>query len=139
MTYRIEKGYTPADVPQLLQINRLCFEGVERPPDNMFKDALEVCDVWVLRKDVAVGFCIVNPSGPYLWSVAVSPGHRHEGWGESLINAALKHYAGQGSMTLHCAVHNPVQKLYFDLGFRVHKVIKNHYVTYDGLLMKRML
>jgi ribosomal protein S18 acetylase RimI-like enzyme len=141
---KITKGYKKADFDALLQINDLCYEGDERPPRETFAQMLEFSEVWVAGVDYGppVGFIIVNeiPHVPYLWSVAVLPSYQGQGLGGRMLSLVCTEYKNR-TIELHCRVDNPVQKMYFDYGFRVVDITRDYYKmdgkNIDGLKMRR--
>jgi ribosomal protein S18 acetylase RimI-like enzyme len=149
---KITKGYKKSDFNSLLRINDLCYSGDERPPKETFARMLEFSEVWVARyerehkvlelPDSVEGFTVVNESAslPYLWSMAVDPDRQGDGIGKKMLALVCTEYKNR-PIELHCRVDNPVQKLYFDYGFRVIDIARAYYKIdgkiIDGLKMRK--
>ena len=148
---KITKGYKKVDFDALLQINDLCYEGDERPPKETFAQMLEFSEVWVAYSNGVseqtdwrpVGFIIVNEMANcnlYLWSMAVLSVYRGQGIGGRMLQLVCMQYTNRAT-ELHCRVDNPVQKMYFDYGFRVVDITRDYYKidgkNIDGLKMRR--
>jgi ribosomal protein S18 acetylase RimI-like enzyme len=160
---KITKGYKKADFDALLQINDLCYEGDERPPRETFAQMLEFSEVWVARDEYVdtviqlsscekyhdvntpIGFIIINEIhdiNAYLWSMAVLPSCQGLGIGGRMLSLVCTEYKNR-AIELHCRVDNPVQKMYFDYGFRVVDIARDYYKiggrNIDGLKMRKMI
>jgi ribosomal protein S18 acetylase RimI-like enzyme len=147
---KVRQGYKFGEFDSLLAINNACYDGDECPTPSEFKQMLEISDVWVARhdlpeypftKNIPVGFQIVKEVGetiPYLWSLAVTPDWQNTGIGSRMLQFACMKYP---KLELHCRADSPVQKLYFDHGFRVIDIARNYYKLgdkfVDGLKMRR--
>ncbi len=85
-----------------------------------------------------------TPEDGHITNVAVRPEYQHRGIGTFLV-AMMIDYAKQndcGQMSLEVRIDNKgAQKVYEKLGFTVHKVRENYYVTehVDGLNMTLQL
>ena len=148
---KITKGYKKVDFDTLLRINDLCYEGDERPPRETFAQMLEFSEVWIAYSNGVyeqadwrpVGFIVVNETANcnlYLWSMAVLSVYRGQGIGGRMLSLVCTEYKNR-SIELHCRVGNPVQKMYFDYGFRVVDIARDYYKiggrNIDGLKMRR--
>ena len=148
---KITKGYKKVDFDALLRINDLCYEGDERPPRETFAQMLEFSEVWIAYSNGVyeqadwhpVGFIIVNETANcnlYLWSMAVLSVYRGQGIGGRMLSLVCTEYKNR-AIELHCRVDNPVQKMYFDYGFRVVDITRDYYKmdgkNIDGLKMRR--
>jgi ribosomal protein S18 acetylase RimI-like enzyme len=151
----ITTAYKSTDFDRLCEISDACYTGDERPPADVMKSMVEVCDVFLVKKyegnctevgfdpeGTIVGFALVRTSGnPYIWSIAVDKGFQGRGVGGNLLREIIKKYTLQKALciTLHVHEDNPAQKLYFDYGFRMRDVVKYYYAPKNGLLMIRTL
>ena len=155
----ITTAYKSTDFDRLCEISDACYTGDERPPADVMKSMVEVCDVFLAKSglgsievgemesnscelDKIIGFALVRTSGnPYIWSIAVDKGFQRRGVGGNLLREIIKKYTLQKEIVISLHVHedNPAQKLYFDYGFRVHDVVENYYDPKNGLFMKRLL
>jgi ribosomal protein S18 acetylase RimI-like enzyme len=143
---KIDQGYRTYQFEHLLAISDSCYDGDERPTREEFRQMLSVSETWVAWETIdsifkPIGFVIVKEVGettPYLWSLAVLRDYRGEGIGSQLLAHVCTKYK---TLELHCRADSPVQKLYFDHGFRVIEVAKNYYNMgdkfVDGLKMRR--
>ncbi len=121
------------------------FSGIENPPVEALRYNYESGDVflWTFGERID-GFAIATMDGgkPYLWSIAVANEARRCGIGGRLIKEVATFFKIQGWGTIDLTVNgdNPAQKLYFDHGFRVVKVIPHFYgEQLHGLRMRRPL
>lgn len=129
---------------RLRTISDNSFSGVERPPSGVFASHYETDDVFVDKRNSGTirGFCIVGDrEGPYVWSLAVDSRYRGLGVATSLLAEIAGHYRGlgMGHIALTCHVDNPAQKLYYDNGYRVVRVVLRYYGADNGLFMKKIL
>jgi ribosomal protein S18 acetylase RimI-like enzyme len=98
--------------------------------------------VFVLRthaENIYAYAIVIEKGGRFLWSIAVRP--RRQGFGTTLLKEIEAFYrkAGRQGISLTCNTHNPAQKLYFDLGYRVERVLPRYYGEDNGLFMRRIL
>ena len=149
----ITTAYKSTDFERLWEISDRCYTGDERPPHDIMKNMVEVCDVFLAKEtfpgfgrdpdeDGIIGFALVRTSGnPYVWSIAVDKDFQGRGVGGNLLREIIKKYTLQKALciTLHVHEDNPAQKLYFDYGFRMRDVVKYYYAPKNGLLMIRTL
>jgi ribosomal protein S18 acetylase RimI-like enzyme len=149
----ITTAYKSTDFERLCEISDRCYTGDERPPHDIMKNMVEVCDVFLAKTEVIpvpdcvsvtniVGFALVRTSGnPYIWSIAVDKGFQRRGVGGNLLREIIKKYTLQKDfeITLHVHEDNPAQKLYFDYGFRVKRIERDYYNPKNGLFMGRPL
>lgn len=137
---------------RLWEITETCYSGVQLPRRTFFENCVMSGDVWTVHgggklgtDQEIVGYLLCNDvysTGPLLRSVAVVPEWRGGGLGRFLLDEIAKYYAARSDykIVLHCMVDNPVQKLYFDAGYRVTKRLKNYYEPEgDGLEMEKIL
>ena len=150
----ITTAYKSTDFDRLCKISDACYTGDERPPADVMKSMVEVCDVFLAKEtvprdpdggnphEIVIGFALVRTSGnPYIWSIAVDKGFQGRGVGGNLLREIIKKYTLQKALciTLHVHEDNPAQSLYFSYGFRVVDVVKDYYAPKNGLLMIRTL
>ncbi len=147
---RIE-SYKPADLTRLIYINDTCFQGLERPPHEDFKQILSISEVWVAKTDAVtafvddfiIGYVVVKRDyGAYLWQVAVDADYQNRGVAGYLMSHAEQFCKSRGddSIRLHCNVSNPSQKLYFDRGYRTYDLSHGYYGPgTTALMMKKGL
>jgi ribosomal protein S18 acetylase RimI-like enzyme len=149
----ITTAYKSTDFERLWEISDRCYTGDERPPHDIMKNMVEVCDVFLAKEtfpgfgrdpdeDGIIGFALVRTSGnPYIWSIAVDKGFQRRGVGGNLLREIIKKYTLQKDLeiTLHVHEDNPAQKLYFDYGFRVKRIERDYYNPKNGLFMVRPL
>lgn len=137
-----------ADIPEVYELIVRSFDKAEVPPYEVFVGMAAVGDMWVaVEDDVIIGVILVNPRGgidAYVHIVAVDLRFRHRGVAGNLLRQVSLYYADKKYKfaSLHVHIDNPAQTLYYDNGFRVYEVIKNHYPDYAntrGLLMRKML
>ncbi len=129
------------DFDEIKKINDNSFFGVEKPPLEALRYNFETGDVFLSYG--TSGFAIVTRKGgtPYLWSLAVDPSNRGRGLGSGLLEEIAATYRAQGETKIELTVNvnNSAQKLYFDHGFRVIRVVPKYYGEASGLRMRRML
>ena len=140
----IKEGYCVSDLPALHHINESSFVEEERPSRTEFYSMITTSDVFITSLDSPVGFAIVHTLGasPYLWHFAVAPRQRGQGLGRELLNYIRDYYRAKDckEIRLHVRPDNPAQKLYFDVGYRVYRIAKDHYASgKDALMMKQKL
>ena len=138
-------------LPKVLELNRVCFSGVQRAPDAEVRLRFNSpdCSVFILRTslDELLGFAICEPHGAvevHLWSIAVKEGHRGHNLGGYLLDEARQYYEERGgydvmSLTVHVdnisAIH-----LYERLGFRKVATLKRWFLQDgDGIRMTKEL
>jgi ribosomal protein S18 acetylase RimI-like enzyme len=136
---------TVTDYVDCLTINRECFVDEERAPDGVFLNSWDNGTVFVHRENGKIlGFAIVTRQAgvPFLWVIAVKPGHHGGGIGGNLLYEIWSWAKSKGERRIELTVKssNPAQKLYFDSGYRVVKFLRNYYIGGgDGLLMRRII
>lgn len=138
-------------LPKVLDLNRVCFSGVQRAPDAEVRLRFNNpdCSVFILRTslDELIGFAICEPHGAvevHLWSIAVKEEHRGHNLGGYLLDEARQYYAGLGGydvMSLNVHVDNiSAIHLYERLGFRKASVLKRWFLQEgDGIRMTKEL
>jgi len=122
-----------------------CFHGIERPPITVLEENFRTGIVFangILNQ--LRGIAILTERGArdaFLWIMAVVPESRNMGIGSSLLKEIEEYAKGRyARIGLTCKTDNPVQKLYFDYGYRVTKVLRDFYAPEgDGLFMGREL
>lgn len=119
------------------------FEGVERADQDTFRFQYDNSEVFLHSKYGEIdAYAIVNgrESEPYLWSIATRKEFRGLGIASRLLKEIIEWYRGKATqIELTTNVNNPAQKLYFDHGFRVIRVLPKYYGGASGLRMRRML
>jgi GNAT superfamily N-acetyltransferase len=136
--------------PELWEVTKACYSGVEIPLRSLFTQCVYGGDVWVETNPASVGNKIIayalvtgqEMNSPVLRSIAVLPNFRRIGRGERLLNEITDYYkkTGKTSIVLHCKVDNPAQTLYFKKGYRVTSLLRNYYRPEgDGLEMRKIL
>lgn len=119
------------------------FTGVERTPSATLEYEYTTGEVFIRELDnQVVGYAICNRNfgNPYLWSIAVKKEYRGCGVASLLLEEIISFYK-KTDYWIALSVHtdNPAQKLYFDHGFRVIKVLPKYYGKDNGLRMRRTL
>jgi len=120
-----------------------CFSGIERPPDGVLLENYRTGQVFVNSLTRIDAFAIVTErfGDPWLWMAGTHPYKRGQGLMSDLLKeievwARETHRSG---IALTCKAGNPAQKVYFDAGYRVEKVLIDYYRDDNGLLMRRKL
>ena len=144
--------YDKADwLPKVLELNRVCFSGVQRAPDAEVRLRFNSpdCSVFIVRTslDELIGFAICEPHGAvevHLWLIAVKEGHRGHNLGGYLLDEARQYYeelGGYDVMSLNVHVDNiPAIHLYERLGFRKVATLKRWFLQDgDGVRMTKEL
>lgn len=124
---------------RLMQINRLCFKGVECPKEAPFRYEFNRGTVYTVAiAEVIIGYALISrwASGPFLWNIAVIPQYRGLGLGTQLLREIFFVEENE-PIELTVNVNNPAQKLYFDEGFRAVRVIPKYYGSEAGIRMRR--
>jgi ribosomal protein S18 acetylase RimI-like enzyme len=129
---------------QCLELNDLCFQPEERAPQGVFTHQFMNGNIFIVeRVGKVVAFAIVSEKygERYLWAIATDPNFRGRGFAGELLTEiedwARSEKGRNIALTTH--VDNPAQKLYFDKGYRVVKVLSDYYLTGNGLMMRRKL
>lgn len=129
---------TPADLPRLEAIRavalpessaRLLAFGVRGPAFSLV--AVEAPDT------DAVGYALVLPDDAkgdaYLAELAVAPGHRRQGYGRALLEAAAARVSDHDRLTLTTrAADERARAFYRDAGFSLVERLPDHYAGEDG-------
>lgn len=141
---RLDDAQKKIYLPRLWYITQACYTGVELPAKPLFDRTVFYGDVFVPATDYIESYALVTPDyhPPLLRSVATLPLFRKKGHASLLLAEMHAYYRGRGehSVILHCKVNNPAQKLYFDAGYRVTKVLKGYYAQEgNGLEMEKEL
>ena len=131
---------------EITEINTGSFIGIEQPPLSLFEAHYRSDDVFVLASLGQVfGFAFVERrlGEPYIWTIAVRPDQRGHGLGMKILQEIETHYRSlhvYREIALSVRSTNPAQKLYFDAGYRVTKLMRAYYGPGgDGLLMRKTL
>lgn len=130
---RIRKA-EPKDLPQMVQIESLCFPEETAFPPGMFAYliryavALVACET----EDKILGFIIGYTSGNAgaVYTLDVHTGYRRKGMGIELLLALEKRLAGMGAraIRLEAALEKPgALELYRKAGYRERELIRNYY------------
>lgn len=131
---------------RLWYITQECYGPVETPSREKFARLVEEPAGTVFTNSYAdvQGYALVTTqlnAPPLLRSIAVMPAARGLGLGMNLLNELANYYRSQGwqRILLHVRLNNPAQKIYFDAGYRVTKVLSRYYDIEDGLEMEKVL
>lgn len=148
--FKIEKNYEPSLFDRVYEIECACFPHGQRFSKATMKQYLRshtVLLAWLtgpsLSDTVIVGTLLlkVNKTYSYVSSVSVLKEYRGQGFASALLKQAERECKEDlRKVRLHVRVDNPAQKLYFDLGYRVVKIVPKFYS--DGktaLLMEKPL
>lgn len=132
----IVRGCQSDDIPSVLALASAVFARVN---EEEIRYWIRQGHAWVVAEDVhdeILGFLVAVERHVRL--VVVHPDHRRRGAATSLFAVAHRFFAGT-PLRITTRVGNPAQKLYFDLGYRVEKVVADAYVgpNEDGLQMVR--
>jgi ribosomal protein S18 acetylase RimI-like enzyme len=130
----------------ILRIHDASFSGSERAPRDLLQNIVDTGEVFVRLSGDGEYRCfalLTEKFGePYIWAIATDPLYRGKGLASSLLDEIAEyvqrnHLHGIG-LTTQC--DNPAQKLYFDKGYRVRRVLSGYYgLGSDGLFMRREL
>ena len=135
-------------LPKVLELNRVCFSGVQRAPDAEVRLRFNSpdCSVFILRTSLELlGFAICESREPevHLWSIAVKEGHRGHNLGGYLLDEVRQYYQelDYEVITLNVHVDNLAAiHLYERLGFRKVSVLKRWFLQDgDGIRMTKEL
>jgi ribosomal-protein-alanine N-acetyltransferase len=125
-----------------LMIHRQAFSGIEQMTAATFFKEYNRSALFVHRNNIGqiVAFAMVTISRgqPWLMEIAVHADWRGQGIGSSLLREVDQWAKSMNYdyIELTVKVNNPAQKLYFDHGYRVEKVLERYYLQEgDGLLM----
>lgn len=128
---------------RLWNITHESYTGVQLPTREIFEKHVKHGDVFVHEGNPIAGYALVDLMLPLLLrSIAVLSAYRKFGIGGELLKEVSDYYRERGfnKITLHVHVDNPAQKLYFDSGYRVTKVLHRWYLSEgDGLEMEKKL
>ena len=131
------REYQPGDIQSLWEFYHNYFPDVSFA---QFADAVERDVTFIDNNErINCGFIIafVDEGSPWIWTVMVQRWHRKEGIATRLITKVEEHYKnlGYSHICLYVSDDNPAQKLYFDLGYRVIRVVKGVYGDKPALKM----
>jgi ribosomal protein S18 acetylase RimI-like enzyme len=137
-----------ADLAQLYAIERRCFAKYHRWTRIELRNELQSGSVWIAEDDICIqgfliGRCEANDALATVATVDVEPAYRGRGVGSRLLQCAHTAWKRKGIHRVEVQVHvdNPVQTLYFRLGYRVAGIAPDYYQ--DGapavLMTKRLL
>lgn len=128
------------------QISDESFDGLERPSELTLRYQYDNCELFVWSStgyDLAAFAMVVSEfsGGPYIWSIATKKDLRGRGFATGLLKEIITFYTEKHEelIDLTVSTDNPAQKLYFDHGFRVVRVIPRYYGATSGLRMRRSL
>jgi len=124
----------PRDLPQMLQIESLCFPEETAFPPGMFAYLIRyaVAIVACEPEDQILGFIIGYTSGSAgaVYTLDVHTGYRRRGIGIKLLLAMEKRLArmGANAVRLEAALEEPgALRLYRKAGYREREIIRNYY------------
>ena len=144
---KLSDEHKMAAFEECFKLQLMCFSPDEQAPRGMMESVFRSGQVFVIQnlppEYSVIAFAVVDKKHgePFVWSIAVRPGLRGCGVGSKLL-AEIEEYArnqNAAGIGLTVQVDNPAQKLYFDKGYRVQNVLKNYYLTGNGLFMRRKL
>lgn len=140
---------------RIQQISNLSYSGVQRPSASILLNAFDQGDVYIAYEASGIlggfineiaGFAIVvdymDNLEPLIWSIAVHPESRGHGLATGMLMDIEKDFIALGAKFIRLTVNveNPAQKLYFDAGYRVRNIARNHYLSEGhGLVMTKVL
>jgi ribosomal protein S18 acetylase RimI-like enzyme len=135
------RDYRDEDFASICAINNASFPNPS-PDWYLEEQGLRIGKGWVYEVDgKVVGYIIgkVKYKIPYVFSVAVLKDYRKRGIAKALFEAFELFYSATQkpenmSFWLQVSQHNPAQKLYFDLGYKVGFVDENYYGHGDHAL-----
>jgi ribosomal-protein-alanine N-acetyltransferase len=137
------RSATVTDLPALRAIQQA---SLEEPWSDLLEPAIEGPPVAlvVTSDERPVGYAIAIPEGEraYLAEFAVSPDHRSQGHGSTLMSALFDRLAADGFSAVRLTVRvsdRGARSFYDDHGFRARSLFPNHYEDDDGLLLVRSL
>ncbi|MGB4086396.1 GNAT family N-acetyltransferase [Methanothrix sp.] len=124
----------PRDLPQMLQIESLCFPEETAFPPGVFAYLIRyaVAIVACEPEDQILGFIIGYKSGSAgaVYTLDVHTGYRRRGIGIKLLLAMEKRLArmGANAVRLEAALEKPgALELYRKAGYREREIIRNYY------------
>jgi len=124
----------PRDLPQMVQIESLCFPEETAFPPGMFAYLIRYAVALVACEsgDQILGFIIGYTSGNVgaVYTLDVHTSHRRKGIGIQLLLALEKKLAGMGAraIRLEAALEKPgALELYHKAGYRERELIRNYY------------
>jgi len=124
----------PRDLPQMLQIESLCFPEETAFPPGVFAYLIRyaVAIVACEPEDQILGFIIGYTSGSAgaVYTLDVHTGYRRRGIGIKLLLAMEKRLArmGANAVRLEAALEKPgALELYRKAGYREREIIRNYY------------
>jgi len=127
------RDFVMQDFARVMEINNASYDF---PPDKAYVlKEIESGKCWVAEENgTVIGFIIgkLKNQLPYINNVAVDKAHRSKGIATKLIKQFESAYElvqkpENKFLWLQVETNNPAQKLYFDLGYRVHWVDENYY------------
>lgn len=131
----------------IYDIHNPSFQFFERASKGMLREQFDKGTVFVSYLSGGrrlAGYAIVTEKNaqPYVWEIAVASLYRGQGYGAALLGE-IEVWARENEkreITLNCLTENPAQKLYFDAGYRVTKVLLGYYgAGRNGIVMRRNL
>lgn len=142
MTRVIDRGESL--LREIREIAYECFVGVERGPEAALLYNYRNGELFVERvQGLPMSFAIVtrDKGQPFIWMIATFGEARRQGFASHLLKEIVAWATEQHAdwIELTVKIDNPAQKLYFDHGFRVIKVLPRHYGEENGLRMRRTL
>lgn len=127
---------------RVIEITEKSFRDDELPPRGILTEQFMDGTVFIDSGDVKSYAIVSEKFGErYIWAIATHPDHRGRGLAGELLDE-IEAWARENkapSLTLTTHSDNPAQKLYFDKGYRVTRVLQDYYQTGNGLFMRRKL
>jgi ribosomal protein S18 acetylase RimI-like enzyme len=131
----------PEVFDRIWDITAASFDGVELPPRHLLMTNLEEGTIFVNAHEIDCYALLGFKFGVYyIWAIATDPTARGQGFASQLLDEIAAHALAIGEDRIGLATNsdNPAQKLYFDKGYRVTKVLRDFYGPgVHGLFMER--
>jgi len=132
------REYKEDDLQDLYELYLDCF--YDNPvPFWQFKESVEKGRTYVLDYSGLKAFVIsfIEDDEPWIWAIGTNQFMRGLGIGNKLLERVEEYYESLNYKRINLFVgqSNPAQKLYFDRGYRIKRVVKDIYKTEDALKM----
>ena len=132
--------YSPDRFNDLWDIYRDCFE--MNCPKSMFKESVDRGITLLHGNDYftyAGLISFIDEGEPWVWAVFTHQYHQGQGLGTQLLKEIERRYPDHKKINLFVGVNNPAQKLYYDLGYRATRVVRDIYPEEDAIRMTKEL